>query len=146
MDWDRKWLVDFNAGITELVLFDLSNNTSAIDVNIVGSTILEKKKKFKMLGLTFSSKLDWGSYIISAAKSVSREIGALIRSMKFLSPEVVLYLYKCTVCPFMEYCCHVWAGAPSCYLELKNKLQGLYAGLLVLPLLVLWNPWLIVKM
>ena len=45
MDWDRKWLVDFNAGKTELVLFDLSNNTSAIDVNIVGSTILEKKKK-----------------------------------------------------------------------------------------------------
>ena len=23
----------------------------------------------------------------------------------------------------MEYCCHVWAGAPSCYLELLNKLQ-----------------------
>ena len=23
----------------------------------------------------------------------------------------------------MEYCCHVWAGAPSCYLELLDKLQ-----------------------
>ena len=23
----------------------------------------------------------------------------------------------------MEYCCHVWAGDPSCYLELLNKLQ-----------------------
>ena len=23
----------------------------------------------------------------------------------------------------MEYCCHVWAGAPSCYLELLYKLQ-----------------------
>ena len=23
----------------------------------------------------------------------------------------------------MEYCCHVWAGAPSCYLELLGKLQ-----------------------
>ena len=23
----------------------------------------------------------------------------------------------------MKYCCHVWAGAPSCYLELLNKLQ-----------------------
>ena len=22
----------------------------------------------------------------------------------------------------MEYCCHVWAGAPSCYLELLDKL------------------------
>ena len=23
----------------------------------------------------------------------------------------------------MEYCCYVWAGAPSCYLELVDKLQ-----------------------
>ena len=24
----------------------------------------------------------------------------------------------------MEYCCHVWAGAPSCYLKLLGKLQS----------------------
>ena len=23
----------------------------------------------------------------------------------------------------MEYCCHIWAGAPSCYLELFDKVQ-----------------------
>ena len=43
--------------------------------------------------------------------------------MKFFSPEVALYLYKSTIRPCMEYCCHVWAGAPSCYLELLDKLQ-----------------------
>ena len=78
---------------------------------------------FYMLGLTYSSKLDWGSYIISIAKTASKKIGASIRSMKFLSPEVALYLYKSTIRPCMEYCCHVWAGAPSCYLELLYKLQ-----------------------
>ena len=76
-----------------------------------------------MLGLTFSSKLDWSSYIISIAKTVSKKFGALIRSMKFLSPEVALYLYQSTIRPCMEYCCHVWAGAPSCYLDLLDKLQ-----------------------
>ena len=70
-----------------------------------------------MLGLTFSSKLHRGSYIISIAKTASKKIGALIRSMKFLSPEVALYPYKSTIRPFVEYCCHVWAGAPSSYLE-----------------------------
>ena len=25
----------------------------------------------------------------------------------------------------MEYCCHIWAGASSCYLELLEKLQKL---------------------
>ena len=76
-----------------------------------------------MLGLTFSSKSDWGSCIVSIAKTASRKIRALIRSMKLLSPEVALYLYKSTIRPWMEYCCHVWAGAPSCYWELPVQKQ-----------------------
>ena len=120
VDWGKKWLVDFNAEKTQLVLFDQPNNTGAIDVKMDGS-VLEKKSSFKMLGLTFSSKLDWGSYIISIAKTASKKIGALIRSMKFLSPEVALYLYESTICPTMEYCRHILAGAPSCYLELLDK-------------------------
>ena len=32
LDWGRKWIVDFNAGKTQLVSFDRSNNTRAIDV------------------------------------------------------------------------------------------------------------------
>ena len=122
MDWGKKWLVDFNTGKTQLVLFDRSSNNGSIDVKMGGS-ILEEKSSFKMLGLTFSSKLDWGSYIISIAKTGSKKIGALIRSMKFISPEVALYLSKSTINPCMEYCCHVWAGAPSCYLDLLDKLQ-----------------------
>ena len=42
VDWGKKWLVDFNAGKTQLVSFDRSNNTSSIDVRMVGS-VLEKK-------------------------------------------------------------------------------------------------------
>ena len=86
-------------------------------------SVLEEKSSFKMLCLTFSSELDWGSYIISTAKTASKKVEAFIRSMKFLSPEVFLYLYKFTIQPWMEYCCHVLAGAPSYYLELLDKLQ-----------------------
>ena len=74
MDWGRKWLVDFNAGKTQLVSFDRSNNNGSIDVKM-DESVLEEKSSFKMLGLTFSSNLDWGSYIICFAKSVSIKIG-----------------------------------------------------------------------
>ena len=97
LDWGKKWLVDFNAGKTQLVSFDRSNNNGSIDVKMDGS-VLEEKSSFKMLGLTFSSKLDWGSYIISIGKTASKKIGALFHSRKFLSPEVTLYLYKSTRC------------------------------------------------
>ena len=59
VDWGRKWLVDFNAGKTQLVSFDRSKNTGAINVKMDGS-VLEEKSSFGMLGLIFSSKLDWG--------------------------------------------------------------------------------------
>ena len=51
VDWGRKWLVDFNAGKTQLVSFD---GSKIIDVKMDGS-VLEEKSSFKMLGLTF-----WG--------------------------------------------------------------------------------------
>ena len=120
LDWGRKRLVDFNVWKGHLVLFDQFNNIGAIDVKMDGS-VLEKKLSFKMLGLSFSSKLDWGSYVISVTKTASKKIRALICSVKFLSPEGALYLYKSTIRPCMEYCCHVWAGPLSCYLELLAK-------------------------
>ena len=83
-----------------------SNNNVSIEVKM-DESVLKEKSAFKMLELTFSSKLDWGSYIISIAKTVSKKIGALIHSMKFLSPEFPMYPYKSTICPCMEYCCHV---------------------------------------
>ena len=59
VDWGRKWLVDFNAGKTQLIWFDRSNNADSIDVKMDGS-VLEEKSCFKMLGMTFSSKLELG--------------------------------------------------------------------------------------
>ena len=53
---------------------------------------LRKNHPLGMLWLTFSFKLDWGSIIISIAKSASKKIGPLVLSMKFLSPEAALLL------------------------------------------------------
>ena len=101
LDWGRKWFVDFNAGKTQLVSFDWSNRTGAINVKIDRS--VQEKSSFKMPGLTFSSKLDQGFYIISIAKTAFKKIGALIRPLNVFA----LYLYKSVIRPCMEYCCHV---------------------------------------
>ena len=113
-------------------------------------SVLDEKPSFKMLGLTFSSKLDWGFYCffgISIAKTVSKKIGALIRSMKFFSPEVALYLsinlpqvhaWNTVVMSGLVPLVATW----NCPISYKNG----YAGLLVLHLLPLLNPWLNVGM
>ena len=79
-------------------------------------------------------------------------IGALICSLwSFFLLIILLWISiaGCTIQPCMEYCCcHVWAGTPSCFLELFDKLQKwIYKtfapSLAVRPLL---NPWLIIQM
>ena len=42
VDWGRKCLVNFNAGKTQLVLFDWSIDTGAFDLKLDGS-VLEQK-------------------------------------------------------------------------------------------------------
>ena len=73
VDWGKKWLNDFNAGKTQLVLFDQSNNFGSIDVKMNGP-VLEEKSSFKMLGLTFTYKLDWDSTVYILLKLLSRKL------------------------------------------------------------------------
>ena len=103
VDRGSKRFADFKAGKIQQVLFDQSYNTGAIDMKKDGM----KNHLLKC-------------YIISFVKLPLR---AFICSKKFLSLGVALYLYKSTMCPCMEYWCHVLAGAPSCYLELLDKLH-----------------------
>ena len=73
IDWGRKWLVDFSAGKAQLIPFEWSDNMGTIDVKMVGSALVEKSFN-KMQGLPFSSKLDWGSHIISMLKVLPRKL------------------------------------------------------------------------
>ena len=129
----RKWLLDLNFGKTQLV---------AIDVKIDGH-ILDKQLSFKMLWLLFSSKLDWGSYIISVAKTAFKKNGALIHSMKFLSPEIALYLYQTSIPTSFPWNTVVISGLVllvatwKCLISYKNG----YLELTVLHLQPFWNPW-----
>ena len=76
----------------------------------------------------------------------SKKIGDLIHSIKFLSHELTLYVNKSTIQIYKEYCCHVCAGAPGCYLNMLDNLQKQVVGLLVQHWLSLLDPWFIIEM
>ena len=115
-------LFDFNVAKTQLFSLDRSSDTGAIDVKIDGSVL---SKNHLLRCWVWLSLLNWiGALTLSLLlKLPPKKIVAMIRSIKFLSPEVSLYLYKSTIRPCMDYCCHIWAGAPNCYWEFFGKLQ-----------------------
>ena len=85
---------------------------------------LPEETSFHLLGLTFTRSMDWKPYLQSIAKAASRKVGSLYRSQHFLTPESILYLYKCTIQPCMEYCSHIWGGAPRSHvLDLLDRVQ-----------------------
>ena len=115
-------IVDLNAGKTQLVSFDQSSNTGAIDTKMDGS-VLQEKSSFKILVSTFSSKLDCDFYIISIAKAAFKKSGALICSVKFLSPRLLHISVNLTYSHawntvvmlglvLLFAACYVWTGAP----------------------------------
>ena len=73
--------------------------------NVITMVVLMRKwigLFLRMLGLIFSSKLGWGSFSISISETASKKIRVLIRSIKFISPENALYLYKFAIHLCME--------------------------------------------
>ena len=152
VDFDFPWGLSIFRPLLFLIYIYIYIVTPLADGNCI--FFFSKKPHQKVwpslkLELTFSSNLDWGSYIISIAETASKKTGALIRSIKFLSPEVSLCLYNSTIRPCMEYCCQVWAGTPSSYLELLDKLQkricrtigpSFAASLEPLAIIKMWSP------
>ena len=88
-------------------------------------SVLEEKSYFKMLGLTFSSKMIWGSYIISIAKTASKKIGALT----FLSPGLLCisinlpygHVWNAVVMSGLVLLIATW----NCWITNKNEYAGL---------------------
>ena len=107
----------------------------------MNESVLEEKSSFKTLGLSFSSKLVWVSYNVSIAKIESKTNGFLFRSIKSLSTKVGLYLYKFIIRSCKENCSRIWAGAPSCYLDMLDEQRNGYVGLLVFHLVLFFEPF-----
>ena len=143
--WVYPWAWIWPAGhcrlmqeVAQLFSFDRYHNSSlnyfgAIDVKIDGSVLEEK-----------SSDSETFLYLLNLIRALASSLllkllpRKLVRSMKFLSREAALYLYKSTIQPSMESCfIHglvLITASWICWISCRNG----YIELLVLHLLPLF--------
>jgi hypothetical protein len=115
--------VTFNATKTKLLSFNRHRDPRLVPVEMNGVDLPEETS-FCLLGLTFTQSMGWKPYIQSIAKAASRKVGSLYRAQRFLTPESIFCLHKSTIRPCMEYCSHIWGGAPrSQGLDLLDRVQ-----------------------
>ena len=98
IDWGNKWIVGFNAGKAKFGSFE-QFTTLVLLIQKCMDLFLKQNHFCEeiMLGLSFSPKLNWGSYTVSIAKTAFKKMGPLIHSMNFFPPEAAIYFYKAII-------------------------------------------------
>jgi hypothetical protein len=141
--WSKSWLVTYNHTKTELVTFSRKRDVLAFQKNGLNkdghvlalpalnphpslsfcSTVLPESTSFKIVGLTFTSKLCWSKHINNVAVNARRAIGLVKRLTRYLNPAALSTIYKSHVRSRMEYLCPIWGGAAAADLEKLNVIQ-----------------------
>ena len=120
--WGKDSLVSFNQSKTKQAVVSRKHNQNFPAVFMNGDE-LDTSTSFTQLGLSLSSNLTWKNHIHSFAKYASEKLGFLARACGFFSCSHLLSIYNSRTRP-LQYCSHVWGGAPKSTLCLLDKVQS----------------------
>ena len=118
--WGKDNLVSFNQSKTKQAVISCKRNLNFPAVFMNGDE-LDTSASFTQLGLSLSSNLTWKTHIHSLAKHASQKLGFLARARGFFSSSHLLSIYKSQIRPSLEYCSHVWGGAPNLLAVFSTK-------------------------
>ena len=93
------------------------------DLNI-GSEEITMVNNTKYLGLQVDDQLKWSTHLSNTIKKVSRGIGMLKFSKRYLPKESLIMLYRSLIEPYFRYCCPVWGSCGASALDKLQKLQN----------------------
>ena len=132
--WGKENLISFNQSKTKQAVLSRKRNQNFPAVFMNGDK-LDTSASFTQLGLSLSSNLTWKTHIHSLAKHASQKLCFLARARGFCSSSHLLSIYKPQIRPSLEYCSHVWGGAPKSTLCLLDKVQSKAIRLINNPIL-----------
>ena len=116
--WEFSHFLDCEDHIESSHIFSIAKTISRV---LIFSRLRRPYREFSHF-LDCEDRIE-SSHIFSIAKNVSKNCDQMIRSMKFLSSEIFLYLDKCTILTCMEHCCNIFFVVPNCYLDNFFKLE-----------------------
>lgn len=120
--WGQLNLVKFNPTKTQVCAFT-AKKAPFIKAPKFQDTSLEISSSLYILGLDISKEVQFYDHLEDKAKLTSKKLGVLNRAKRYFDPAQRLMLYKAQIRPHMEYCSHLWAGAPHYQLLPFERIQ-----------------------
>ncbi|XP_045496949.1 uncharacterized protein LOC123695220 [Colias croceus] len=130
--WGQNNLVQFNPSKTQVCVFSAKKRSFAVSPTFQ-STPLKATPCIGILGIDIASDVQFRGHLEDKAKLASKKLGVLARARQYFPPAHRLLLYKAQVRPHMEYCSHLWAGAPQYQLLPFDRLQRRACRIVDLP-------------
>ena len=122
-DWCKLWGMKLNPQKTQSMIISRSRtpNPQHPELSIDG-TVVASCNSFKILGLTFDSKLTFEKHIRNVASGISQKIGILRKCYKIFGDQtIMLNCFNSFILPCFEYCAPVWASAADSHLKLLDN-------------------------
>ncbi|XP_045493438.1 uncharacterized protein LOC123692709 [Colias croceus] len=121
-EWGRQNLVEFNPAKTQLCAFTAKKKPFE-SAPLFLNTPLSVKPSIAILGVNVSNDVQFRDHLEGKASLASKKLGVLNRAKQYFRPDHLLLLYKAQIRPHMEYCSHLWAGAPFYQLLPLDRVQ-----------------------
>jgi hypothetical protein len=87
---------------------------------VVDGSHLAQIANVRYLGLYIDNKLQWSTHINGVCKSITRKLGMMNRTAKFVNRKTLIQIYKSFILPSFDYADTIWHG---CSKYLEHKLQ-----------------------
>ena len=84
---------------------------------------IDNEPIFQFLGVIIDNKLTWKEHIMYISGKISRGMGIIIKSRKFIYKQTLLNLYYSFIYPYFIYCNQVWGNTYKTYLQKLTLLQ-----------------------
>jgi len=121
-DWGKANLVTFNTTKTQACLFS-AKRSSFHPAPTFRNEPVPLTDSLQLLGVELTSKINFGPYIESKAKTAAKKLGVLSKVRRYFTSEQLLRLYQAQVRSCMEYCCHLWDGSAKYQLAALDSVE-----------------------
>ena len=99
------------------------SNDEKITIKI-DNQIISETKSSKFLEVYIDNSLNWKKHISYIAGKISRGMGVILKSRKYLDEDSLVTLYHCFIYPFLIYCNHIWGNTYKTNLSTLQVLQN----------------------